>query len=174
MLKTQFLVLCVSALTPFVIGSFSSSLLAQSQGPAGYTSGNTPTGSSQTPLSIPPVTSGGASTRNVTVTIDANGSPSTVTIPPAVATEVNNAGISTINEFSSGSPSQQKVSNLVTGTPAIVNNINGNVPDPIVVTTPLGTSTYPTFAAAKTALDGVSGNYSMTVGGVTVTVNQSN
>ena len=81
--------------------------LAQSQGPAGFPSGNTPTAGSQTPISVPVTVStpGGFQTVIDVVTIvpGTNGAPPTITIPPAIQTAVNTAGASAIITLSTGS-----------------------------------------------------------------------
>ncbi len=167
MLKLRFLALLFSGLTPFVINSFSVSVLAQgapSRGPAGFTSGSAPTGGSQTVISVPTTITapGGGGVQpvsgNISVTTTAGGQP-VVTIPPAISTAVSTAGSNAVITFSTGSLSQQQIATLVSAVaPTVVNNTNAEVPGGVTIETQSSTggtissSTATTMGAAITAL----------------------
>ena len=139
--------------SPLVLLSLISSpvTLAQSQGPAGFPSGNTPTAGSQTPISVPVTVStpGGFQPVIDVVTIvpGTNGAPPTITIPAAIQTAVNTAGASAIIILSAGSLTQQQLATLVSATPTIVASLGGEVPDTITVSTTQDNNTISTATA---------------------------
>ena len=141
--------------SPLVLLSLISSpvTLAQSQGPAGFPSGNTPTAGSQTPISVPVTvfTPGGVQTAVVgvvTIVPGTNGAPPTITIPPAIQTAVNTAGASAIITLSTGSLTQQQLATLVSATPTIVASLGGDVPGTITISTTQDDNTTSTVTAA--------------------------
>ena len=140
--------------SPLVLLSLISSpvTLAQSQGPAGFPSGNTPTAGSQTPISVPVTVStpGGFQTVIDVVTIvpGTNGAPPTITIPPVIQTAVNTAGASAIITLSTGSLTQQQLATLVSATPTIVASLGGDVPGTITISTTQDDNTTSTVTAA--------------------------
>ena len=140
--------------SPLVLLSLISSpvTLAQSQGPAGFPSGNTPTAGSQTPISVPVTVSppGGVQTAVVgviTIVPGTNGAPPTITIPPAIQTAVNTAGASAIIILSTGSLTQQQLATLVIATPTIVASLGGDVQGGITVSTTQDNNTTSTATA---------------------------
>ena len=190
MLKARFWALCLSALTPLVVTSLAPSVLAQSQGPAGFTSGNAPTAGSQTSISVPttisaPGTAGGFQPVSANVTITPATTPGgqvTVTVPAAIATAVNTAGSNAVITFSTGSLSQVQVAALVSAlSPTVASNINGEVPGTIIIESQSGGTTtssqiVTTFAAAIAVLgSGMAsappgGGISIQVGGIRVVI----
>lgn len=140
--------------SPLVLLSLISSpvTLAQSQGPAGFPSGNAPTAGSQTPISVPVTVSppGGVQTAVVgviTIVPGTNGAPPTITIPAAIQTAVNTAGASAIIILSAGSLTQQQLATLVSATPTIVASLGGDVQGGITVSTTQDNNTISTATA---------------------------
>jgi len=141
--------------SPLVLLSLISSpvTLAQSQGPAGFPSGNTPTAGSQTPISVPVTvfTPGGfqpAVVGVVTIVPGTNGAPPTITIPPVIQTAVNTAGASAIITLSTGSLTQQQLATLVSATPTIVASLGGEVTGTITISTTQNNNTTSAVTAA--------------------------
>jgi len=142
--------------SPLVLLSLISSpvTLAQSQGPAGFPSGNTPTAGSQTAISVPvTVTAPGAGgfqpvTGVITIVPGANGAPPTITVPAAIQTAVNTTGASAVITLSTGSLTQVQLSTLVSATPTIVASLGGEVQGGITVSTTQGNNTTSTATAA--------------------------
>jgi hypothetical protein len=141
--------------SPLVLLSLISSpvTLAQSQGPAGFPSGNTPTAGSQTPISVPVTVStpGGFQTAVVgvvTIVPGTNGAPPTITIPPVIQTAVNTAGASAIITLSTGSLTQQQLATLVSATPTIVASLGGEVTGTITISTTQDNNTTSAVTAA--------------------------
>ena len=141
--------------SPLVLLSLISSpvTLAQSQGPAGFPSGNTPTAGSQTPISVPVTVStpGGFQTAVVgvvTIVPGTNGAPPTITIPPAIQAAVNAAGGGVIIVFRTGSLIQQRLATLASATPTIVASLGGDVPETITISTTQDNNTTSTVTAA--------------------------
>jgi hypothetical protein len=190
MLKSRFWALFLSALTPLVVTSLAPSVLAQSQGTAGTTSGSNPTGGSQTVISVPttisaPGTAGGFQPVSANVTIIPATTPGgqvTVTVPAPIATAVNTAGSNAVITFSTGSLSQVQVAALVSAlSPTVASNTSANVGGGIVIESQSGgtttsSQTVTTFAAAITTLGAVmasappGGRVSIQVGGIRVVV----
>ena len=188
MLKPRFLALCLSVLTPLVVTSLAPSVLAQSQGTAGTTSGSNPTGGSQTVISVPttisaPGTAGGFQPVSANVTIATTpGGQVTVTIPAVIATAVNTAGSNAVITFSTGSLSQVQIAALVSAlSPTVASNTSADVAGGIVIESQSGgtttsSQTVTTFAAAITALGAVmasappGGRVSIQVGNIKVVV----
>lgn len=134
--------------SPLVLLSLISSpvTLAQSQGPAGFPSGNTPTAGSQTPISVPVTvfTPGGFQTAVVgvvTIVPGTNGAPPTITISPAIQAAVNAAGGAVIIDFRTGSLTQQQLATLASTTPTIVTSLEGEVQGTITVSIIQGNNT---------------------------------
>jgi hypothetical protein len=181
MLKARFFALCLSILTPLSLSSISPSTLAQtpSGGVAGTTSGNNPTGGSQTTIAVPFVGTGNGFTvnSNVTVTPGANGAPPNVSVPAPVAALLNAAGSSVSIAFSTGTLSQQQIATLIASAPAIVTTLDGGVAGNIVLTTAGGPEqTFTSFAGAQSVLTSFTtsnptGTFTLTVGNITVSVN---
>ena len=140
--------------SPLVLLSLISSpvTLAQSQGPAGFPSGNTPTAGSQTPISVPVTvfTPGGVQTAVVgvvTIVPGTNGAPPTITIPAAIQAAVNAAGGGVIIVFRTGSLIQQRLAALASATPTIVASLGGDVQGGITVSTAQDNNTTSTATA---------------------------
>ncbi len=165
MLKARFLALCLSALTPLVVTSLAPSVLAGQN--AGSTSGNNPTGGSQTVFSIPitisaPGTVGGFQpvSGNIIITASSTpGGPPTVTLPATIAAALNTAGSNAVITFSTGSLSQQQIVALVSALSlTVASNTNSTVAGGIIVEVQSSTgattssSVANTFGAAITAL----------------------
>lgn len=141
--------------SPLVLLSLISSpvTLAQSQGPAGFPSGNTPTAGSQTPISVPVTVStpGGFQTAVagvITIVPGTNAAPPTITVPAAIQTAVNTAGASAVITLSTGSLTQVQLSTLVSATPTIVASLGGDVPGTITISTTQDNNTTSAATAA--------------------------
>ena len=177
--------------SPLVLLSLISSpvTLAQSQGPAGFPSGNAPTAGSQTPISVPVTVTppGGIQPFNDLITIvpGTNGGPLTIIIPPTITTAVNEAGTNIIIVFRTGSLTQQQIATLTSAIPTIVTSLEGEVQGTITVSiiqdnNTIGTVTAATLGeAASLSTEAVAnapanGIVVLEIGDVTVRISPSN
>lgn len=158
-----------------------------SKGPAGNTSGSTPTAGSETNFGVPATgsTLGTPSFQSVNTNITTTTSPSgqvTVTAPPAITQAVTTAGTTLANTFSAGTSSQQQTAALLSSPTTVVNSTEATVSGQIVIESNQGgqtvtTETYTTMGQAFDALNtGVNTSssdtsFTMEVNGVEVTIN---